>query len=261
MANELNTAQPTSGLSITAQLFQTGITVGSAVTCDEVGTTRFYSGDMPAITAGTYQVVFYDSAITPVSGGVIAWNGSAEILVNDLSTATTAGIADAVWDEVLNGADHNVVSSAGRRLRILDDERIITDGQVVAAAASTVTLEPVGTLCVGQTIVVTDQDTGNKQVRFILIYDTGTNTATVDSPWCNIPTAGDEYQLTTVRDPLITRNNHPDGTVGAEIDEMYLIHGLKDGEVLTVTPTSRTAGSIAQTIGGDGTTTTTVSRD
>jgi hypothetical protein len=181
--------------------------------------------------------------------------------ISSRSTATTAGIADAVWDEVLNGATHNVASSAGRRLRMLDDERIITDGQVVAAAASTVTLEPVGTLCVGQTIVVTDQDTGDKQVRFILIYDTGTNTATVDTPWCNIPTAGDEYQLTTVRDPLITRNNHPAGTLGSEIDEMYLIHGLKDGEALTVTPTSRTAGAIAQTISGDGTTTTTVSRD
>jgi hypothetical protein len=261
MANELNTAQPTSGLSITAQLFQTGITVGSAVTCDEVGTTRFYSGDMPAITAGTYQVVFYDSAITPVSGGVIAWNGTSEILVNDLSTATTAGIADAVWDEVLTGATHNIASSAGRRLRILDEERIIAEGQTVSATTNTITLEPIGTLCVGQTIVVTDQDTGDKQVRFILAFDTDTDTATVDTQWCDIPTAGDEYLLTTVRDPLVTRGDHPAGTVGAEINEIYLIHGLKDGETLTVTPTSRTAGAIAQTIGGDGTNTTTVSRD
>jgi hypothetical protein len=98
-------------------------------------------------------------------------------------------------------------------------------------------------------------------VRFILAFDAGTDTATVDSNWCVVPTAGDEYLLTTVRDPLVTRGDHPAGTVGAEIDEMYLIHGLKDGEVLTVTPTSRTAGAIAQTIGGDGTTTTTVSRD
>jgi hypothetical protein len=261
MANELNTAQPTSGLSITAQLFQTGITVGSAVTCDEVGTTRFYSGDMPAITAGTYQVVFYDSAITPVSGGVIAWNGSAEILVNDLSTATTAGIADAVWDEVLTGATHNIASSAGRRLRILDEERIIAEGQTVSATTNTITLEPIGTLCVGQTIVVTNQDTDEKQVRFILAFDTDTDTATVDSNWCVVPTAGDEYLLTTVRDPLVTRGDHPTGTVGAEINEIYLIHGLKDGETLTVTPTSRTAGAIAQTIGGDGINTTTVSRD
>jgi hypothetical protein len=261
MANELNTAQPTSGLSITAQLFQTGITVGAAITCDEVGATRFYSGDMPAITAGTYQVVFYDSAITPVSGGVIAWNGSAEILVNDLSTATTAGIADAVWDEVLTGATHNVNRSAGKRLRQIANERIIAEGQTVSATTNTITLEPIGTLCVGQTIVVTNQDTDEKQVRFILAFDTGTDTATVDSNWCVVPTAGDEYLLTTVRDPLVTRGDHPTGTVGAEIDEMYLIHGLKTGDTLTVTPTSRTAGAISQTISGDGTTTTTVSRD
>jgi hypothetical protein len=211
------------------------------------------------ITKGVWDYALSSITTSSTIGTLLKTNIDATI--SSRSTATTAGIADAVWDEVLTGATHNVTSSAGRRLRILDDERIITDGQVVAAAASTVTLEPVGTLCVGQTIVVTDQDTGDKQVRFILIYDTGTNTATVDSPWCNIPTAGDEYQLTTVRDPLITRNNHPAGTLGSEIDEMYLIHGLKDGEALTVTPTSRTAGAIAQTISGDGTTTTTVSRD
>ncbi len=261
MANELNTAQATSGLSITAQLFQTGVTVGSPITCTEVGATKFYSGDMPAITAGTYQVVFYDTGITPLSSGVIAWNGTEEILPSDYSTATTAGIADAVWDEELTGATHNIATSAGRRLRILDEERIIADGQVQSATTNTVTLEPIGTLCVGQTIVVTDQSTGDKQTRFILAFDTGTDTATVDSNWCAIPTAGDEYLLTTVRDPLITRADHPAGTVGAEIDEMYLLQGLKSGSDLTVTPTSRTAGAISQTISGDGTTTTTVSRD
>ena len=181
--------------------------------------------------------------------------------VSSRSTATTAGIADAVWDEVLNGADHNVVSSAGRRLRILDDERIITDGQVQGAGTNTVTLEPITTLCIGQTVVVTDQTTGNKQVRFILAFDSDTNTATVDTQWCDIPTVGDEYQLTTVRSPLIARNDYPSGTIGSEITEMHLLQGLKPGETLTVTPTSRTAGAIAQTIGGDGTNTTTVSRD
>jgi hypothetical protein len=181
--------------------------------------------------------------------------------ISSRSTATTAGIADAVWDEVLTGATHNVNRSAGKRLRQIADERIIADGQTVSATTNTITLEPIGTLCVGQTIVVTDQDTNDKQARFILAFDTGTDTATVDSNWCVVPTAGDEYLLTTVRDPLVTRGDHPTGTVGAEIDEMYLIHGLKDGEVLTVTPTSRTAGAISQTIGGDGTNTTTVSRD
>jgi hypothetical protein len=181
--------------------------------------------------------------------------------ISSRSTATTAGIADAVWDEVLNGSNHNIASSAGRRLRILDEERIIADGQVVSATTSGVTVQPLGNLCSGQTIIVTNQTNGEKQTRFILSFDTATDTASVDSPWTTIPTAGDEYLLTTVRDPLVTRGDHPTGTVGAEIDEMYLIHGLKDGEVLTVTPTSRTAGAISQTIGGDGATTTTVSRD
>jgi hypothetical protein len=180
--------------------------------------------------------------------------------ISSRSTATTTGIADAVWDEVLTGATHNIATSAGRRLRILDEERIIAEGQTVSATTNTITLEPIGTLCVGQTIVVTDQDTGDKQVRFILAFDTGTNTATVDSNWCVVPTAGDEYLLTTVRDPLVTRGDHPAGTVGAEIDEMYLIHGLKSGSSLTVTPSSRAAGAISQSITGDGTTTTTVTR-
>jgi hypothetical protein len=174
---------------------------------------------------------------------------------------TPEAVANAVWDEVLTGATHNITSSAGRRLRVLDDERIIVDGQVQGATTNTVTLEPITTLCIGQTVVVTDQDTGNKQVRFILSFDSDTNTATVDTQWCDIPTAGDEYQLTTVRSPLIARNDYPAGTIGAEINEMHLIQGLSAGETLTVTPTSRTAGAVSQTIGGDGTTTTTVSRD
>jgi len=45
-----------------------------------------------------------------------------------------------------------------------------------------------------------------------------------------------------------------------QIDEVHRIHGLKAGEPMTVTPTSRHSGNIAQTIGGDGTTISTVTR-
>jgi hypothetical protein len=211
------------------------------------------------ITKGVWDYAL--SAITTSSTIGTLLKTNIDATISSRSTATTAGIADAVWDEVLTGATHNITSSAGRRLRILDDERIIADGQVVSATTNTVTLEPIGTLCVGQTIIVTSATTGDKQTRYILGFDTDTDTASVDTQWCVIPEAGDEYLLTTVRDPLITRNEHPAGTVGAEIDEMYLIHGLKTGETLTVTPTSRTAGAIAQTISGDGINTTTVSRD
>jgi hypothetical protein len=48
--------------------------------------------------------------------------------------------------------------------------------------------------------------------------------------------------------------------VAVKADEIHRIHGLKSGEPMTVTPTSRTAGSITQAISGDGTTTSTVTR-
>jgi hypothetical protein len=222
------------------------------------------AGLSPAVTDVRSGVVFNNGNDT----GTCAVPAAASVAFGvpvDAATGTAVltpeAVANAVWDEVLTGATHNVSASAGRRLRVLDDERIIVGGQVQGATTNTVTLEPITTLCIGQTVVVTDQATGNKQVRFILSFDSDTNTATVDTQWCDIPTAGDEYQLTTVRSPLIARNDYPSGTIGAEINEMHLIQGLSAGETLTVTPTSRTAGAVSQTIGGDGTTTTTVSRD
>jgi hypothetical protein len=257
---------PTSGTGIRLKKVSTNAAIfnyvdaGSAKTLVDASTT----GQMPA-ESDVRDGVSYASGALVGSCKVPAAASVGFGVPVDATTGTAAlepsDIAAAVWDRVLTGATHNIPSSAGRRLRILDDERIITDGQVQGAGTNTVTLEPITTLCIGQTVVVTDQATGNKQVRFILAFDSDTNTATVDTQWCDIPTAGDEYQLTTVRSPLIARNDYPSGTIGSEIDEMYLIHGLKDGEALTVTPTSRTAGAIAQTIGGDGTNTTTVSRD
>ena len=205
MANELNTAQATSGLSITAQLFKTGITVGSPITCSEVSTTRFYSGNMPAITAGTYQVVFYDTGITPLSSGIVAWNGTSEILFNDLSTATTAGIADAVWDESTSG--HTTAGTYG--------------GRVVRSTNANNELQ---------------LNAQNHAAANVHQFQAAVITAS----------AFDASVLTAFAVP--------------ELQEIHAIHGLKSGSALTVTPSSRVAGAISQSITGDGTTTTTVTR-
>ena len=215
MANELNTAQATSGLSITAQLFQTGITVGSPITCSEVSTTRFYSGNMPAITAGTYQVVFYDTGITPLSSGIVAWNGTSEILFNDLSTATTAGIADAVWDEATSG--HTTAGTYG--------------GRVVRSTNSNNELQLTGSHHAAADI---------HEFQTAVIDSTAFATSAV-----TLFTTAMRTEITPELD---------------EIGEIHAIHGLKSGSALTVTPSSRVAGAISQSITGDGTTTTTVTR-
>lgn len=52
-------------------------------------------------------------------------------IVEGVSTAPTAAVvADAVWDEVLTGGTHNVPTSAGRRLRTLQDFGLYEDGAV-----------------------------------------------------------------------------------------------------------------------------------
>ena len=205
MANELNTAQPQSGLTITAQLFQTGAAVGSAITCAEVGSSRFYSANMPVITAGTYQVVFYQSGVTPLSSGTIAWNGTSEILVNDLSTATTAGIADAVWDEEMSG--HTASGTYG--------------GRIVRSTSASNELS------------LNAQNHAAANVHQF-------QTAVIAAAAFN----ADVFTAFAV----------------PELQEIHLIHGLKSGSALTVTPSSRAAGAISQNITGDGVASTTVTR-
>jgi hypothetical protein len=77
MANELNIALAKSGLTVTAQRYQAGAAVGSAISCPETGSTGFYSGNMTG-TAGTYQVAFI-SASANVGSGSIVWDGTAEV--------------------------------------------------------------------------------------------------------------------------------------------------------------------------------------
>jgi len=75
MANELNIALST-GLTVTAQRYQAGAAVGSAISCPETGSTGFYSGNMTG-TAGTYQLAFL-AAGANVGSGSIVWDGTAE---------------------------------------------------------------------------------------------------------------------------------------------------------------------------------------
>jgi len=76
MPNELNIALKT-GLTVTAQRYQAGAAVGSAISCPETGSTGFYSGNMTG-TAGTYQIAFR-SASANVGSGSIVWDGTAEV--------------------------------------------------------------------------------------------------------------------------------------------------------------------------------------
>ena len=191
MANELNIALQT-GLTLTAQPFSAGASVGSAITMSEVASSGFYSGNMTG-TAGTYQLAFIAGGVN-VGSGEIIWDGT-----NELS------VADSVWEEAL--ADHTTSGTYGAR--VVRSTNANNELQLNAQnhAAANVHQFQTGVIVSGA-------------------FDAGVLTAFA------VP----------------------------ELQEIHLIHGLKSGSALTVTPTSRAAGAVSQTIGGDGTTNTTVTR-
>lgn len=199
MPNELNIALRT-GLTVTAQRFSGGASVGTAISLSEVGSSGFYSGNMTG-TAGTYQIAFITGG-NNVGSGEIRWDGSSEI---PLSTATTAGVANAVWEELLTA--HTTSGTYGAR--------------VVRSSGANNTLQ---------------LNASNHAAA--IIHDFQPSVITSGAFNANV--------LTAFAVP--------------ELQEIHLIHGLKSGSALTVTPTSRAAGAVSQTIGGDGTTNTTVTR-
>lgn len=132
--------------------------------------------DIETDTAAMQPIV----AKIPLSDGVITWNSTALASINaecdtaltdydaatgtemataqsDLdiitgaagalldSTSTSAQLVDDIWDEVLTGATHNVATSAGRRLRTLQDFGVYEGGFVwldtVNGVAGTVDFE------------------------------------------------------------------------------------------------------------------------
>jgi hypothetical protein len=88
MPNELNIALATTGLTVTAQPYQNGAAVGSAISCPETASTGFYSGNM-AGSAGTYQIAFR-AAGANVGSGSIVWSGTAEVPASTFNAASDA---------------------------------------------------------------------------------------------------------------------------------------------------------------------------
>jgi hypothetical protein len=91
----------------------------------------------PASTTANIQVIGVPGAVwtDTLSAEIAVVDGIVDdILVDTAAIPTDAVIADAVWDEVLNVAGHNVAASAGKRLRQVG---LVVGGSVNDAAATT----------------------------------------------------------------------------------------------------------------------------
>lgn len=120
------------------------------------------------------------------------------------ATALAAEV-DAVWDEVLTAAAHNVANSAGRRLRTLD--AITThDGTAQAGAANSITLAA-GASATDRLynfdLISIIGGTGVGQSRLIVNYNGTSKVAIVNRNWVTNPDNTSEYIITANSEFLI----------------------------------------------------------
>lgn len=113
-----------------------------------------------------------------------------------LETISTAVVADAVWDEILTGATHNIATSAGRRLRQLEQSVILHQSTAFGGAATfnTVVLDASASTrenFYNHSRIVITEGTGSEQERLIVNYTGATKTAKIAPPWIVTPSTVD----------------------------------------------------------------------
>lgn len=154
----------------------------------------YVDSEVAAIKAVTDKL---DTALE-LDGAVYRYTTNAlELAPTGGSAPTAEAIADAVWDEVLTGAEHNIVNSAGRRLRQVDASSIL-GGTATAGASNSITLDgsasATNEIYDGNLIVITG-GTGMGQTRIIVEYNGTTKVAIVNRVWEVNPDATSEYEI------------------------------------------------------------------
>ena len=118
-----------------------------------------------------------------------------------LATAppTAAAIADAVWDEILTGATHNIQNSAGKRLRTIASQVVHTGtAQGPGTGNNQIQLDTGASSTDGvydPAMLYIESGTGAGQSRLITQYVGSTRTATVDRDWRVNPAADSVFVI------------------------------------------------------------------
>lgn len=147
---------------------------------------------------GLYRVDWVDAAF---AAGV-----REVILVVKVATAFTEplrveldGPMDAIWDEALTGAKHNVATSAGKRIRTIDAAFEVHSGTAQAGSTSTTIKLDVGASAVdniyrGDRIIIIG-GTGQEEHGICISYVGSTQVATMAETWVVTPDNTSEFEV------------------------------------------------------------------
>lgn len=232
--------------------YDTGATPVAGKTGDASNITGSWSKDGGAETAG-----FTTAHPTEIGGGVYwqpvtaaetngdklsyRWTSTTSGVVIDpifietqAAALTNAGIAAAVWDEVLTGATHNINQSSGKLLRTLNpNPDAIYSGTAPSQAGMTnvqIKLDSGASATDNlyrYDVISITAGTGQGQSRMVMSYAGGTKVATVDSAWSIQPDNTSVFDVTpTARSVAILMDGVAHGgTPGSSTATLALAYG------------------------------------
>ena len=156
-------------------------------------------------------------------------------------------IAKAVWDRVLSGATHNIVNSAGRRLRQIEAAFVLASGTAQAGTPTTITLaaseSATDNIFNGDRVVIVG-GTGLSEHGIIVSYDGTTKIATMSQSWVITPDATSEYDLVPADVDIETIENSAKAAIGLAASAATIVKGTVDTTAFTPTTTEFEADDI-----------------
>jgi hypothetical protein len=182
--------------------------------------------------------------------------GRFTLRTSELSSTAIGRIVDEVWDEILTGATHNIVNSAGRLLRTVSTPGsiVIRSGTAQAGSTSTTIKLDSGASATNNvylgTLITLTGGTGLAQTRTIVGYNGTTKVATVNRPWVTTPDATTTFSIYANTSSLFSDEGTAQAgaassitlaSTASSVDETYtnsfvtIISGTGSGQTQTIT--------------------------
>jgi hypothetical protein len=159
------------------------------------------------IANGRFLVVNSNRMTISVSGAGLPATGI-HYEIDLLGQARVFAVEGVAANQIMGGLviGSQPPGSLARFVREIKDADILIQGEIVSAGADTAILDNnATTVCVGQSISIGEEGDPQRQTRFVTSFNPSTKQISLDQPWCVVPSANDDYQIKTHRNPLAGR--------------------------------------------------------
>ena len=191
MADSADHITGKTGLTLTVTLSKSGAAFGAAAgAASEIGS-GWYALAGNATDRNTLGALAIHAAATGAD--------PADVVVQVVNY-DPYGIVGEIWDEPLTGATHNVATSAGKRVRVMDSNVILSDAlpDQTGAVSNSIIFDGGASTVNGAydpAIITILSGAGVGQTRLIYQYVGASKTAYVDRDWKVQPEAADTYAI------------------------------------------------------------------